>query len=544
MPKVAALEFNDSMVRGLVAKTAGSSFQVTSAFEVELDASWEDSQTNLGESLTKALGNTVGRCDALVSFGRGQSELRVLNVPVVPNDELPEIVRFQALRQFTNAQEDSPVDFLPLSESSDEKRVLAATVPLDVIKRLSSGCQAAGLTVKEMKLRATCTTALSQHIAPERKNYVIVEPTDRSFNLEVVAYGKLCLTRTVRSSGDPTTQILREIRRTLAAANNQIQGYEAKSVVVFGNEEEFEGLRKAIGDELHFDVDFVNPFDHASGLSSPPENPGQYASLVGLLVSHCTPSGGATATETIDFLNPRRKSVDRSNNRVAMLAGIAAATLFIGLGIIGYMMLASKTSKIEKLRAEIQSKSESDKVAKELIADVEQIEAFENNQAIWLKELANISERFLEPDHAILNGIAFNLDLKRSDGKIRIDANGYLQSGEISEKIANLIREHEKYDASLEDVTLLSESEKDQDIYSHKFKASVFRGSELLIPEVDDETLKAYMEPRIELGKKELETSAKLAEDADGSTKTQEKEKTDDSENDKTSGSEKELSNE
>ena len=505
MPKVAALEFEDNLVRVLVAKTTGTSVQVSSAFEVSLESNWEDSESEFGKELAGALGNKIGRCDALVSFGRGQSELRVITVPVVPDDELPEIVRFQAIRQFTNATDESPVDFLPLSESGDEKKVLAATVPQEAIEKLKDGCQTAGLAVKEMKLRATCTTALSQSVAPDRKNYIIVEPTDQSFNVEVVAYGKLCLTRTVRSAGhDSSEQIVREIRRTLAAANNQIQGYEAKGVVVFGDENNFSGLRESIENDLHFDVEFINPFDHISGLKSLPENPGHYASLVGLLMSHCK-----STTETIDFLNPRKKEKDGGKSRMALLAGVGAALVFVTIGILGYVILASKSAQIAEIEAKIKGNAEGDNIAKELIANVEKIEDFENSQAIWLKELANVSQRTMDPDQVILNNLSFSLDLAKKDGSIKITANGYLQSGEISEQIGNEIRENEKYEAKLENVFPLTEKEKNQDLYTHKFTARVNRPSELIIPDVPEELVKTYMAPRIEVGTKELEALQK-----------------------------------
>ena len=503
MPKVAAIEFEENLVRVLVARTTGSAFKLSSAFEVELDANWEDGSSDLGKNLAQALGGQVGRCDALVSFGRGQSELRVINVPVVPDDELPDIVRFQAQRQFTNVVENSPVDFLPLAEAGDEKKVLAATVSPDTIRRIVSGCQTAGLSVKEIKLRATCSTALSQFVNPDEKNYIIVEPTEKSFNLQVVAYGKLCLTRTVRAaSADSTDQIIRDIRRTLAAANNQVPGYETRKVLVFGNESDFAGLRSAVEDQLQFDIDFVNPFDHAEGLSSLPENPAHYASLIGLLTSHCS-----SATETIDFLNPRKKSSGGANNRVAILAGIAAAILVFGLIGLGYLLLSQKSSQIAKIREEISAQKDSDLIAQELIGDVEKVESFDNTQAVWLKELAVLSERAMDPDQLILNNTTYTLDLAKKGGGVKIEADGFLQSGAVSEQLGKQIREMEKYDATLENVVLLNEKEKDQELYTHKFKARVFRAPELLIPEVSQEELEAYMKPRIEAANKELEAA-------------------------------------
>ncbi|MEE2640183.1 MAG: hypothetical protein VX768_06110 [Planctomycetota bacterium] len=505
MAKIAAIEFDEKIARVLIARSAGSGLQLSSAFEVDFESNLEEDGAGFGEDFSRALGNRVGRSDALISFGRGLSELRVINVPVVPDSELPEIVRFQALRQFANCADDAPVDFLTLSETGEEKKVLAATVPKLIVDNLKTGCQAAGLTVKGVKLRATCTTALSQASGLDHKNYIIVDPSSNSFNIEVVAYGKLCLTRTIRSaSGDRGTQISREIRRTLAAANNQIPDYEAKSVVVFGEEKDFDGLRKAIEDDLRYDVEFINPFDHVDGLSSPPENVGHYASLVGLLVDHVSKS-----TETIDFINPRKKSVDAGSSRTKILSLAAAALLVLGLGGLGYLALAQKTTRINKIKEQIASMQANDNIAQEIIGDVGKIETFENGQAVWLRELANISERFLDPDHAILNSVTFSLNPRSEEEGARIEASGYLQSGDISEQIANKLRSKDGYDAKLQNVVMLSEKERSQDLYSHSFKAQVTRTAELLYPEVSEEEMTLFMEPRRKMGQKEIETSKK-----------------------------------
>lgn len=506
MPKYAAIEFDGDIARVLVAKTTGTSFQISSAFDVAVENSAEGEGEEFGRGLAQEIGKKVGRCEALISFGRGLSELRVINVPVVPDNELPEIVKFQAIRQFSNSTDDAPVDFLPLNDSADEKRVLAATIPKATLEDLKSVCTNAGLMVKSIKLRATCTTALSQSINPDRKNYIIVDPSENSFNLEVVSFGKLCLTRTVRSApGDQATQIVREIRRTLAAAKNQVAEFDTKSIVVFGDEANFTGLRSQVETDLQFDVDFINPFDHVKGLSVQPEKPGRFASLVGLLTAHC-----GSSTNTIDFLNPRKKTTDKGDNRVKMLAAIAVSVLVVGLCALAYLMLSMKSSKIAKIEAEIQSKVGADKDAQELIGDIEQIESFENEQAIWLKELANLSEKFMQPDHAILNSATFTLNAGRKDASAKIDANGFLQSGELSEMLGKNIREKEGYDAKLENVVMITDKERDQDIYSHKFKVRVNRPPVLDQPILDEKKVQEYMEPRAAIGQKELE-AAKLA---------------------------------
>lgn len=487
MAKITAIEFDDNAARVVVAKTSGSSFQLQSAFEVELESSIDTNDPDFGSDLAAALGNRVGRCDALVSLGRGSSELRVINVPVVPDSELPDIVRFQAMRQFSNSAEDAPIDFLPLTESGDDKKVLAATVPAEVIENLKKGCQAAGLNLKGVKLRATGSVALCHSISPERKNYIVLDPAAKSFNLEVVAYGKLCLTRTIRSmTGEPGRQIVREVRRTLAAANNQISDYETDQIVVLGDESEFAGLREAITNDLQFDVTFINPFDKAPGLSELPERVGTYASLIGLLVDHTS-----KMTETIDFLNPRRNLSAGEGSNVKMLAGIAIAVLFIGMIGLAYVTLSSTSNQIDKINQQISSMAKNDEYAKELIGNVAKVEAFENTQAVWLRELANLSEDFPEPDFSVVNSATLSLKPNNEESGTLISFSGYVDGLQTPAAIENGIRD-DIYHVVIDDVFLLSEKEKTQDYYTHKLDGTVFRTPELMNPEVSDEQLQAF----------------------------------------------------
>ena len=492
MAKIAAIDFDDNSARVVVAKTTGSSFQVQSAFEVEMSSSFESDAEQFGKDLTESLGNKVGRCDALVSFGRGMSELRVINVPIVPDNELPDIVRFQAMRQFANCTEDAPVDFLKLSEGTDEKKVLAATIPSDILANLKNGCSAAGLQLKGVKLRSTCSTALSQNIDPELKNYIIVDPSAKSINLEVVSFGKLCLTRTIRLTGDSSSQIVREIRRTLAAANNQIAEYETRNIVVFGIESEFEGLRTAIENELQFDIRFINPFDSAPGLSELPERVGTYASLIGLLVDHTSKS-----TETIDFLSPRKKVESTDGNNLKMIAAIAAVVLFLLCGFFAYMSLSSISDKIAKVNAQITAGAANDKIVQETIANVEKIEAFDNTQAVWLRELANLSEDFVAPDFAIVNSAVFALKANDETAGTKITLKGFYEGSETPTAIDNAINDQQSgHKMTIDETLKLSEKENKQDYYDHKFSVTVFRNPRLLNPEVAEEDIKAFAAKR------------------------------------------------
>ena len=73
----------------------------------------EPAEERLGPQLAAALADRgLKRSEVLLAIARGKAELRVLSLPQVPDEELPDLVRFQALRQFPSLGEDWPLDFL------------------------------------------------------------------------------------------------------------------------------------------------------------------------------------------------------------------------------------------------------------------------------------------------------------------------------------------------------------------------------------------------------------------------------------------------
>ncbi len=107
MPKKIAIDWDETELRLVAAQCSGSSFKVTDAAVIPVENA--DVVGTLRAAIAKrGLENT----ETLVAIGRGQAELRELQLPPVPDDELPDMVRFQAIRSFASAGESATVDFL------------------------------------------------------------------------------------------------------------------------------------------------------------------------------------------------------------------------------------------------------------------------------------------------------------------------------------------------------------------------------------------------------------------------------------------------
>ena len=161
MAKLVALEWDAAEARVAVARTGrGGEMIVEQAFAIHLatrgaDPGTED-EASIGKKLTEELARrNIGRADAVVALGRANIELRRLQLPPTPDDELPDMVRFQAMRQFSTIGEQWPIDFVPLSRNESNVDVLAAAIAPAVVKNVQEVCAGAELTAKNLQNQAS-----------------------------------------------------------------------------------------------------------------------------------------------------------------------------------------------------------------------------------------------------------------------------------------------------------------------------------------------------------------------------------------------------
>ena len=105
---IIAFEFDDSTLRAVVGQRPNRQFRVTGTFEIPIDGDTESTGQKLKEELQN---QGINKADATVVLSRWQSEIREITVPPVPDDELPDLVRFQAKNEFSSLTEEWPLDY-------------------------------------------------------------------------------------------------------------------------------------------------------------------------------------------------------------------------------------------------------------------------------------------------------------------------------------------------------------------------------------------------------------------------------------------------
>src|SRR5688500_17758540 len=117
MAQLLAIEWDAREARLAIGRTRGKELTIEHALAVLLGAREDGTaDSSIGSQIANELRRRgVGRVETLVAVGRANIELKQLSLPPAPEEELPELVRFQALRQFTTIGEDWPLDFVRLN---------------------------------------------------------------------------------------------------------------------------------------------------------------------------------------------------------------------------------------------------------------------------------------------------------------------------------------------------------------------------------------------------------------------------------------------
>jgi len=412
MTRLLALEWSGAEARVVVASARGERAAFEQAFVVPLETSSREAEpleSAAGRQLAEALASRrVGRIDALVALGRSSIELRQLSLPPVPDEELPELVRFQALREFGALEEDWPLDYLPLDEDPSQPRsVLAAAVSPQMVDEVRQACETAGVKLARLTLRPAGAAALLLRRPPQPQVEVrlLVDLLPGEADLTVLVGQKVVFLRCARLSGDPLKEaaaaLLAEIRLTMAAAHNQLAGRRIEQIVLFGAGMAHADLARQIGEQLGTPAELFDPFE---GLTlegelrrALPEQRGRFAALLGMLSDELTDT-----PQAFDFLHPRRKPEPPSRRNTYALAGFAAALVVLLAVSAGWYQRSQLRAEVQRLQAE--SKSLDKKVVQAAKSEkaAAEIDKWVSGEIVWLDELHWLAQKFPPAEEAML----------------------------------------------------------------------------------------------------------------------------------------------
>lgn len=445
MAQLLALEWNGQEIRAAVASARGVRVVVEHALCIAADgqgAEGETAEQRIGRQIAEGLdARGVGRPPTLVAVGRASVELRRLQFPPTPDDELPDMVRFQAAREFNEFDENWLLDFVPLEGSETSPRtVLATAIAPAVIRSIEAVCQAAGLKMQRLVLRPCAAASLVTDKDPESqgKLRLLVNLFPDEADLTIVLDGKAVFLRTTRigAGASPLGALVSEIRLTMAAVHSQMPGCKVESIVLCGDGLPQEELTQSIEGRFGIPVTRLDPFSGVEVSSAlhgaMPDQTGRFAPLVGMLAAEARQSGHA-----VDFLNPRRRPPPPNRRKTWVIA--ASAALVLGLAWLIYARVENFLLYSEWQRLSSASDSMERKIAdgKKVRKTVAEIAKWADSEAIWLEQLRALSEGFPPAEDAVLGQLTFGVNQSGS----RVDLKGWVRNAEIIAKMEERARQ-------------------------------------------------------------------------------------------------------
>ncbi|MGY8766898.1 MAG: hypothetical protein ACKVH8_00535, partial [Pirellulales bacterium] len=381
------------------------------AFSVSLiqeESGEKISGIDIGKTIKKALeSRNIKEAECLITVGRANIELHVLQLPPAPDDELPDLVRFQSLRQFTNLGEDWPLDFVPLGKNEKgQLEVLTAALAPNAVKNIQTTCGHAGLTATHLVMRPlSAASLLERESRYSGKVSLLVDILADEVDLTIMSNQTVVFTRTTRLPGtlgseEQAKSLQQEIRRTMIAAQDQLAGESIETVVILGSEDNLVKTKETLNEQLDVPVDLLNPFEHSlvrAATKTFPEFSGRYAPLLGLLIDQAT-----STRHAIDFLDPRKAPEAQNNKRTYSLAGIAAGLLFLMGAYMFYSQLGSMNTEIDDLDRKLVKLQKSNKAMLAIQTKIEQIDQWNLNNIRWVDEMYRLSDKLPAAEETIL----------------------------------------------------------------------------------------------------------------------------------------------
>lgn len=326
-----------------------------------------------GKALRERLaGLKLGAAPLLVGVPRDRVVVKEIKFPPVAPHEEPGIVRFQALKELTDA-DDSIIDYQPRpSTGPGERRALVVAVKRDVLRAAQLFATGAGLKLHAVVPRSYGIVAAVRAAAPTATDTVAAIVLGSKGGEFVVSHGEQILfARPIPAAATATEAgLLAEVRRNLAVYSAQAGPNPVKSVFVFEGTS-LPGITARLASTLAVPV---HPLAEGAvhGL----------ARLAG------------TAELPINFAKPREPKPPVDPSRRPILIGVAiAASLLVACATIAYLQISAKDKQIAALSIEKQG-IESKLTA--LDPDKRRAKALDDwmaNDIVWLDELYDLAAR-------------------------------------------------------------------------------------------------------------------------------------------------------
>ncbi|MDB5339771.1 MAG: Fimbrial assembly family protein [Planctomycetaceae bacterium] len=430
MPDFLVIEWDPLCLRGLDVQTSGGTIQVRHAFEMPQPSG--HSQPALKEWFVHYLAEKhITTKQVIVTLPRESVVVRRLELPDAPDDELPQMVRFQAAAKSSLSLDELALDFIPLPrrEGSPTREVLLAMVPQTMVTAIRDFIDEGQRELLAIRLSPIGAAELVAHLEdnkpldPKSATLIVVRHGER-VEISVVWMRQLIFSHAARLAGDTTEQqnavILTEVSRGLMSFQNLNLGFKLTDGFLLGPDGDLPGLAEALQKRLPITVRTVNPFSLvkvAGDSLKLVSHQSAYAGHIGSVWSQTHP-----LIESLDFLAPRKPVIkpDTTKERRkkwAVVGGIAAVCVIAIYGIAVWQL----NSGISRRTDELVSLDDALKKGKPMEVAAKTIDDWVQEDANVLDEMQRFEQQLPNTERVYLSKLSVNAPTSRQPAEIRAE---------------------------------------------------------------------------------------------------------------------------
>ncbi|NBO93016.1 MAG: hypothetical protein EBV06_12005 [Planctomycetia bacterium] len=395
MARLIAFDCDQSQMALIVADVSGASVKVQNTLSWSEDAPLNSANADeFGRRLRNRLKDAgVAPAPLLVCIGRDRLIVKDIRFPPVGDTEEPAIVRFQTIKELTDAPDDVVIDYVRRSPTGEvERRASSVVIQKKLLDQYQKVAGAAGLKLMGVSprlmgamrslRRVMGTTVVTPSPQPLTGTIALVLVGEKQAEIAIAKGEDFLLSRSVVAGPNLAT----EIKRNLAVHEVQTPAQPVVAIYLCG---------KGSGELMSRLKDIIEtpvyPFDplSAQGMETPRSSdgsPGPFAGPMGLLYLQ------GAGELPINWMSPRQPKPPADPNwgrmRLGLVVGVA---LLVGLLIMGILMTSAEESAIVSLQDQTREVEEKLKSAQDQSKRLKAIQGWVN--PIWLDELYDLAGR-------------------------------------------------------------------------------------------------------------------------------------------------------
>lgn len=440
-----AIEWGDDRIVLLQGKSAGSHIAAKSAAVIDWPEEIDPNRAPAAaaEWLKGELtSHGFSAKQALVSLPRETVVVRHLELPNIPDDELPDMVKLQAATQVTLPADKYLLDYIPLPpRGTDSRDVLMTTVPTESTDAIREVLTRAGLEISSIGVSSFHIGELlvqQQDSKTRAANQLHLAVTLAGDKLELALLRGPCALATsatrVYSEGDARNKAINaEVNRLRLSAQSLHGGLPISHVWVAPSTPESEALCDFLKGKLNCEGSCFDPLGGTAKIDD--KDRGSFAATAGhLLASH------GSVTESVNYLDPR-KAAQRKDRRKVMLA-LACGGLVLALGI-GYFLfqrhLSNQDAIIAGFEDETAAMEEFVKEGEFDLVSAQKIGAWNNKSMDWVEQIQALQA--LMPSREIMLVDLFKFDPGKEGNKFGLKIGGIARSREHVTELTDTLQE-------------------------------------------------------------------------------------------------------